>query len=103
MTELRDNSGSFGAEQIGEKAHRHPQQRAGQNRDSDKRELLVDGKFHIAHDEDDQRTERDPSHEAYVEIEEGREQRGPVTSLLEFSKLHRAASNIGAWPQPSGG
>ena len=81
---------------IGEDAHRNPQQRAGQNRDGDKRELLVDGKVHVLHDVDDQRTERDPSHEAYVEIEEGGEQRGPVASLLEFSKLHRAASNIGA-------
>ena len=82
--------------QIGEDAHRHPQQRAGQNRDRDKRELLVDGEVHVAHDVDDQRTERDPGHEADVEIEERGQQRRPVACFLEFSKLHRAASIIGA-------
>ncbi|MEH2587841.1 hypothetical protein [Bradyrhizobium sp. AZCC 1721] len=70
---MRDYSGPFGAEQIGEYAHRHAQQSAGQNRDGDERELLVDGQVHVMHDVDDQRTERDPSHEAYVEIEKGGE------------------------------
>ena len=87
-TSLRQDAGALGADQIGEDAHRHPQQRAGQNRDRDQRELLVDREVHVARDVDDQRAERDPRHEADVEIEKGSQQRRPMTCLLEFSELH---------------
>ena len=73
---------------IGEDAHRHPQQRAGQHRDRDQRELLVDREVHVARDVDDQRAERDPGHETDVEVEERGQQCRPMTCLLEFSELH---------------
>ena len=44
--------------------------------------------IHVVRDVDHQRAERDPGHEADVEIQERGQQCRPMASFLEFSKLH---------------
>ncbi|MGY4419696.1 hypothetical protein ACVWY2_002121 [Bradyrhizobium sp. JR6.1] len=82
--ELGDDAGALGADDVGENAHRHAQQRPGENGNGDQGELLVHGQVHVARDVDDQRSERDPRHETDVEIQERGEQGRPVTCLLEL-------------------
>ena len=88
---LRDGSGQLRTDRVGHDAKGDAQDGARKHGNGDEGQFLLDRNVHCLGDIGHERAERDPGHEADVEIEEGGEQSRPVAGLLEVGKFHFAS------------
>ena len=80
---LHDDAGQARLEDIGEEAVDDAQRRAGEHRRRDHQALLAGVEMQVLGDEDRQRSEHHPDHEADIEIEKGGDERGQMARAEE--------------------
>src|SRR6185437_14640823 len=87
--ELRPGAGRLGADVIGERSQGHAQHGTGENRYGDDIEAVANRKPERSRYIENEWAERDPDHEAEIEIEEGGQQSWPVAGFPEVAEARR--------------